>query len=214
MSLLDPRVGAIVLALLVATPCLAQTNLVTNESFDEDVSGWEPVEDYMSISFDSEDADDSEESGSARVTFNPFLGFETTGHVAQCVAVLPGRTYAGSASFLIPTEQNRQGAAGLRVAWYESTDCSGFSPEFGFGISGNAEGQWTDLPSVEFVAPDDIFSADVQLEVRKPVLGGALVILYDEVMFLPEPSSSLSGPAALICMIGLARWKRRRESRR
>ena len=139
-------------ALLVATPCLAQTDLVTNGNFDEDVARWEPVEDFMSISFDPEDVDGSEESGSARVAFNDVIGFEFTGHIAQCVAVLPGRTYAGSASFLIPTEQNRQGTAGLRIAWYESNDCSGFSPEFGFGISGNVEGQWTDLPPVEFVA--------------------------------------------------------------
>ena len=214
MSLLDPRVGALALALsLLATPSLAQGNLVANESFDVDVFGWEPVEDFMSISFDSDDVDGNEESGSARVTFNDVLEFETHGHVAQCVAVLPGETYTGSLSFLIPTEQEREGSAGLRVAWYESSDCSGFSPEFGFGLSNGFEGDWADLAPFEFVAPDDIFGAQVQLEILKPVLGLTLVILFDEVMFLPEPSQSLSGWVALISSIGVARWMRRRGSR-
>ncbi len=214
VSLRHPRIDALALALLVATPCLAQTNLVTNESFDEDVVGWEPVEDFMSISFDTADVDDDEESGSARVAFNPVLGFETTGHVAQCIAVLPGQTYTGSASFLIPIEQQRNGSAALRVAWYESIDCSGPSPEFAFGNSGNLVGDWANLSPSQFVAPDDIFSAEVQLEIRKPVLGGTLVIFYDEVVSLPEPSSSLNGVAALICVGGIAKWRRRREPRR
>ena len=63
------------------------------------------------------------------------------------------------------------------------------------------------------MAPDDIFGAQVQLEILKPVLGLTLVILFDEVMFLPEPSQSLSGWVALISSIGVARWMRRRGSR-
>ncbi len=214
MVLLDPRAAAFAFGLLFATPCLAQTNLVTNESFDADVFGWEAVEDFMSISFDADDVDGSEESGSARVSFNDVLEFETTGHVAQCVAVLPGRTYTGSVSFLIPTRKKREGSAGLRVAWYESSDCSPPSPEFGFGISSNFEGGWTDLAPFDFVAPDDIFGAEVQLEIRKPQLGGTLVIFFDEVRFVPEPSPSLSGWVALLSSVAAARWTRRRESRR
>jgi hypothetical protein len=210
MSLLDLHAGVIALALLIAAPALAQTNLVTNGSFDEDVLGWEPVEDFISIRFDPEDVDASEDSGSARVTFGEDL-LAKKGHVAQCVAVLPGRTYVGAASFLIPSEQNRMGSAGLRVAWFESSNCSGFFQD-GFGFSGNREGQWTDLPSLDFVAPDGIFSAEVQLEIQKPQLGGTLVAHYDEVMFLPEPSSSLSALTALAGIIALASWRRPRET--
>ena len=63
MHLLDPRARAVAavaaFALLFAPPCLAQTNLVTNESFDTNVLGWEAVEDFMSISFDADDVDGS-----------------------------------------------------------------------------------------------------------------------------------------------------------
>jgi hypothetical protein len=210
MSLLDLHAGVIALALLIAAPALAQTNLVTNGSFDEDVLGWEPVEDFISIRFDPEDVDASEDSGSARVTFGEDL-LAKKGHVAQCVAVLPGRTYVGAASFLIPSEQNRMGSAGLRVVWYKSSDCSGFFQN-GFGDSSEREGQWTDLPFLDFVAPEGVFSAGVQLEIQKLTHGGTLDVYFDEVMFVPEPSSSLSALAALIGIIGLASWRRPRET--
>ena len=213
MSLLDPRAGAVALALLIATPCLAQTNLVSNGSFDEDVLGWEPVEDFMSIRFaPEEDVDGSEDSGSALVTFG-HDSLKEEGHVVQCVAVLPGRTYEAAVSFLIPTEQNRKGSAGLRVVWYESSDCSGFF-ENGFGDSGKREGQWTDLPFLDFVAPKGVFSAGVQLEIQKLQHGHTLDVYFDEVMFVPEPSSSLSALAALISIIGLASWRRPRKAER
>ncbi len=211
MSLLDPRGGAVALALLIATPCLAQTNLVTNGSFDTQVLGWEPVEPFMSVDFDIEDVDESELSGSALVAFNSTLGTEKTGHVGQCVAVLPGRTYPGSVSFLIPTGQDRLGSAALRVAWYGSDDCSGVVSEVGFGNQSGFEGAWADLAPLQFVAPAGTASADVQLEIRKPVLGGTLIIHFDEVMFLPEPSPLLAGLAALVGVIGVARWTRRRR---
>ncbi len=204
----DLRVGAALLALLVAPPCLAQVDLLPNGSFDKDVSGWAPVEDFMSISFDTDDVDASDESGSARVTLSNFPN-ESLGFVAQCVAVFPGRSYLGSASFLIPSDQDRVGNAGMRVEWFESSDCSGPSPEFGFGVAFSTVGQWTDLPTVEFLAPDDVFSAEVQLQIDRPVFGtSGLDILYDEVTFVPEPSASLSGLAALIGIAALASRRR------
>ena len=212
-SYLDPRVGAVALALLVATPGLAQTDLVTNGSFELDVGvlGWEPVEDdtLLSLEFDPADVDDREDSGSARVTFKHFIGFVPPVHVTQCVAVHPGRTYTGSLSFLIPTGQNRPGSAALRVAWHESSDCRD-PARFAFGNSGDQVGDWTELAPFDFVVPDDIFGAEVQLEVKKDVTGSTLFVLFDEVMFVPEPSPSLGGLTALFGVAGVARWKRLR----
>lgn len=215
-ALRDLRLAALATALsLVATPVLAQqVNLVTNESFDVDVMDWEPVEGFMSIVFDAEDVDGDKESGSARITFNPTLDTSMTGHVAQCVQVVPGETYTGSVSFMIPTGQDRMGSAGLRTVWYESDDCSGPSPEFGFGLASDFEGAWVDLAPFEFVPPQDVFSAEVELQIQKPVLGGTLEIFFDEVMFLPEPSPLLGGLVAILSSVGVARWTRRRESRR
>ncbi len=204
--------GTLALALLLATPCAAQTNLITNGSFDEDVLDWEPIEDFMSIGFDPDDVDESEESGSAGVVFNPTLGFDTSGRVVQCVSVLPGRTYTGSASLLIPADQNRRGSAGLRVVWYESADCTNSVPGSGTSDFSDFEGAWTDLAPFDVVAPQGVFSAEVQLEVQKPVLGGTLAVLFDDVVFVPEPARSLGESVAVIIVLGVARVGSRRNA--
>jgi hypothetical protein len=51
-----------------------------------------------------------------------------------------------------------------------------------------------------------------ELEIQELQLGGTPVAHYDEVMFPPEPSSSLSALAAFTGIIGLASWRRPREA--
>jgi hypothetical protein len=209
MCLVSRSAGVLLLGFWIAVPGWAQTNQVTNGSFDMDVAGWTPVQTFMSVSFDPEDVDGSADSGSARVTFMSTLGLDTSGHIAQCVGVVPDRTYAGSTSFRIPASQDRPGSAGMRIAWHTSNDCSGQSPEFGFGNASNFVGPWADLTPVLFTAPIDARSAQVQLQINKPVLGGQLVILFDEVMFVPEPSATQAALTALVALVVLARQRRR-----
>jgi hypothetical protein len=169
----------------------------------------------MTIAFDPDDVGGDEKSGSALVTFNPTIETDTRGFVAQCVGeVAPGRTYVGLASFRIPSGQLRMGSAGTRIAWYTSHDCSGAVSEFALGPTGSGLDAWIDLPAADFVAPDDAFSAAVRLQIEKPQLGGTLVVYFDDVMFLPEPSPSLGAGAALLSGAALARYRRRRGLRR
>lgn len=198
-------------------PALGDENLLDNSSFDVDVLGWEPFEGtapFTSVVFDMDDVDADEMSGSARVTFEDTLAVDTSVFVVQCVRVRQGDSYEGSTSFLIPTGQSRTGSAGMRIFWYDSIDCSGDSSEFGFGNSSSFEGAWADLAPFDFVAPLGTNSAEVGLQIVKPQLGGSLEILFDEVMFVPEPSVLLDGCVAIASAAGLARWRRRRGSRR
>jgi hypothetical protein len=213
------RTGAVllllVLGLLAPTRARAVVDHVENGSFDDDVSGWTPVQAFMSISFDGDDVGGDEKSGSALVTFNPTIELDERGQVGQCVGeIAPGRTYVGLASFRIPSGQNRMGSAGLRIAWYPTHDCSGPVSQFAVGPMGAALDAWIDLPATDFVAPDDAFSAQVRLQIEKPVVGQSLVIYFDDVVFLPEPSPELAAGVALLSGAALARCRRRRGSRR
>ena len=62
---------------------------------------------------------------------------------------------------------------------------------------------------MESAMPIDARSAQVQLQIDKPVLGGVLVILFDEVMFVPEPPPALATMTALAALTGLAARRRR-----
>lgn len=194
-------VFALLLSCLAAWPAGAQQNVLVNGSFDEDVLGWAPVENYMSVSFDADDVDGDMESGSAVVTFNDTIEGDV-GSVAQCIQVRPGQVYTGTASYRIAPGQMRVGTAEMRFAWYTSSDCSGFSSATGFGNTGGVVGPWTDLAAAQFVAPSDAFSADVQLRIDKPQFGGVLAISFDA---LPEPSAALAAVTAMLTLLGLRR---------
>lgn len=206
------RAGVLALALVsTASAALAQQNLVTNPEFDEDAVGWQGVQDFMSIAFDSDDVDGDEESGSGLASFNPTIELDTLGQVANdCIeGVIPGNTYTASTSFRIPTGQERTGSAGVRVAWFTSDDCSGVVSAFGIGASSGAEGAWFDLTPVELVAPGNAGSAEMRLTIDKPQVGGTLVVFFDDATLLPEPALETSAIAAFSVLVALRRSPRR-----
>ncbi len=138
VGLIPPRrlsVSLLVVALaLVASAgdAAASGNLVTNGTFDNDITGW--VLDTGSIlntlSFaPNEDADGNPASGAAelRIGEGPFPSGQSYVETAvQCIPVVAGESYLALAEVRIPTaNQHPDTEANLSLFWYAGSDCSG-----------------------------------------------------------------------------------------
>ena len=100
-------------------------NLVSNPSFDTDVTGWAPFA-MTTIVWDPLDAHGNPASGSALVSNASTTPGDASGS-RQCVAgIIGGQAYHIGADILVPSGQAETGTGELLVQWYDQPGCGGF----------------------------------------------------------------------------------------
>lgn len=149
------------------------TNLLINGTFNSNLNGWLDIDggdSFYDLSWRNRDADGSSGSGSIYVKSKinaPFLDNQDSG--AQCVSLLPNRSYRANASVYVPTPAqadggtNHEGFARLRVRLFDGTDCAGSEifTEFSGSVDNDDEGAWRNI-SVSFQTTSDTQSAWIQ----------------------------------------------------
>ena len=171
---------AVLLVLLPSGGVADGDNRLSNGTFDDDVTGWDPILDTI-LMWDQADAGGDPNSGSARVT-NP-AGFPSTRGVKQCSDVLQGgHEYALSAMILIESLQPASGWGNLKIDVYPQVDCGG-SPvviQLSPIVYSATPDEWLEV--VESVAiPSNGQSAWVHLQVSKDAGTGNFDVIFDNV---------------------------------
>jgi hypothetical protein len=172
--------------LLSATPALAG-NLLSNPTFDTDLSGWAYV---GTGNWDASDALAQANSGSVVGTnssVSPFT-YETV-LVSACLPVNAGAGYDSSLDSRIPSGQGLTVNAFLEVAWYSQAGCSGLHFLGANSIAGNttADGLWHRATSNSSVtAPAAATHASVRVHLAKTEAGGTAAAYFDNLVFKPQ----------------------------
>ena len=118
------RLLTCLILVLFPTFAVAQ-NLLSNGSFDSNITGWEGDSLYTT-QWSSTDADDSATSGSLEIDSDIFDDLIVESDLAsQCVPAAPGRTFIFGGDVFVPTGQSAAGRALVRASSFASADCSG-----------------------------------------------------------------------------------------
>jgi hypothetical protein len=113
------RILTTVAACLALVPCaLDAQNLLVNPGFDDNLSGWTPVESGSDVQHSPIDANTSVHSGSARAT--NFIGSGSV--LSQCVTMAAGTHYAFSLKTRLPDPIN---IIVGRLRFFANASCSG-----------------------------------------------------------------------------------------
>jgi len=187
------RVFPAMLLVLLFQPAVAQ-NLVTNGTFDSDISGWEP-----DSSNDNEVTwvgdDGSTAPGSLQVSDNfNNGGVSTTAHAP--VPIQAGETYSiTAAAKVIGASEAR--AATLVIRWLDENQwATGFSNYAGTSPDDPTD-QWHDIEG-QFTAPEDTHFAQVMLGVETSDSGSQndSIARWDDVRFSLADNEGFSVLAA------------------
>jgi hypothetical protein len=192
--------GALALGSLLGLDARAQ-NLLTNSTFDANVSGWS---NQAFLSWSSNDADGSAGSGSAQVRNNgtPPVTIKS----GQCVAITGGLTYAYAADYFIPSGQTDSGEADLILSFYSSSNCViGYIT--GDMVGGALIDTWDHLEG-RLDAPAGAGYAKVELGSNKlsGMTGTNYYVQMDNI-FLPEASAGLQQGLAAAALLAAARGR-------
>ena len=170
----------------VAAPGPARAGeLVTNGSFDHDLSSWKyaNVPGY-GVAWSSEDAEGSPSSGSAALSnSNSPAGYSAV-LVSQCVPVEEGTTYRAAAKLLLPDGQDRTGRIAALLLWWGSEDCTNSSISSDFIGLDDTPGDWVEY-QIEAMAPPGAKGVEVRAGVDKVEAAGALSGNLDDVSVMP-----------------------------
>jgi hypothetical protein len=205
------RTRAAVLSVVVAAiaqSAVAQTNLIQNGSFDDDVSGWQDVTPPGEGWADS-DAAANPDSGSVRIFHS---GVQNSGlYVEQCIPVTAGETYTYGASTLLSETLGTSGRSDVDLIFWSVPACENLVAGGEPALSTVVTGAWIDLQT-STVAPPGAVAATLTLITVK--LSGApsdrFDVYYDDAfVFAPEPDATALGAAAIASL-----WARRRARRR
>jgi uncharacterized protein DUF11 len=189
MPALRPQHLLFALGLAVVPSAASPANLLTNSTFDTDLSGWLVVNDSLSqVTFDATlDANSSPTSGSAR--YAKAAGMSCVPNLYQCVdGITAGKAYDLGGSINIPIGQPANSDAFIALAWFTGAACTasrivapaaGVIPTFGV---------WTSVSANNEVAPAGAVSAAVNVTGCNP-LGLPLDANFDQ-LFL-QPSSTV-----------------------
>lgn len=135
---------------------LRAQNLLVNPDFEHDVIGWDSGG-LAGVEWNSRDAGDSSDSGSAKVFLvdeRPSIG----SGISQKIPVTPGDTFDMGAKVLFGSDQDSTVAAEVFVFWYETTSgCSGqYLESRGYSefVAVQPEETWQSLSLQDAVAPD------------------------------------------------------------
>lgn len=160
----------------------AKVNVLTNTTFDSNVSGW-----GIHLGFPTTSVGFFK--GTAKVTNLSDLNTATSGVASQCVSVDRGATYFFSYEAYIPSGQERDGGAHERVFWYEAANCTGRIVAAPWGPNKyTAQRTWIPSESI-FIVPMEAASAEVMIAAMKdtPKAGqspnGPFLVHFDNVEF-------------------------------
>lgn len=156
--------AAAALSLLLALPAASQ-NLVTNGTFDTNVSGWGTFDPNIVASWSALDAAGSSQSGSLLLSNNAPNGLNSGGY--QCIAnVTPGQRLDAGGQIRIPSG----GAVGqtfLIVFFLTNPNCSGSVVGPTNIVGASVFDAWTPVQLPNVVVPAGAGSAQVQLSIIK-----------------------------------------------
>lgn len=173
---------AVVVAAVMAVPIpvVGFDNLVSNGSFDTDLSGWSQVWGQVAWSPESTGAG---ASGSARLTgIHPFGGTADT-PLWQCVPLGEGR-YLLRAAIRVPVGQSRTGHGYVLAYAYGDDGCGGGPVAGAFSTTPITASEWTRGATVVAVPPSGA-SVSVRASVVKHEDGGTFDLLLDDVELIP-----------------------------
>lgn len=176
------RFAIIVLAsfALVVTPVVAQ--LVTNPTFDADVSGWSASYQQALVEWSALDAGANPDSGSALVT-NVAGGPGDGSGAYQCVGGIPAQaTYWLTAVVQFPSGQTETGFADLLVQLFAEPGCKGSATGLvlSSAVNSSRQDQWLPLWKL-FTTPALTQSLRLRLDLYKVEAGGSLGAHFDDV---------------------------------
>ena len=162
-------------------PDCAET-LVSNPSFDSDVSHW-VAEQNVAQSWSSSDATTSARSGSLRVE-NSLVGEVPTLAIAgttQCIAVSGGLLIDAYVQLTLASGGASESAAALETRFYSSEDCTG-DVEMSRGANAALSGSdWLAI-GLSAQSPPATRSVQVRLVAIKPFSEQPLAVLFDNVL--------------------------------
>lgn len=161
----------------------AQPNLLDNPGFDQDLSGWDIVQERPAV-WDPEDAVALPDSGSARLTHDEPLGGGYLSILRQCVPIDGADQFRISGLMFNPPDQPISGSAAIQAIPTRFADCTG-AVGFIYGPDDvSSSGNWqyreatfsTEHPTIDFQA----------IEIRLMVLKAQAVetprvALFDEI---------------------------------
>ncbi len=127
---------------LVAVTNLQAQNLLTNPTFETDISGWDNPYSAQAA-WQALDADGSSSSGSAILT-NTLCNGGTSKMISQCLAVEEGDEYAFSGKIHETSGQNGTGRGVLWVDVYSTTNCTGTRVDYARSLEAGAPDIWWD----------------------------------------------------------------------
>jgi hypothetical protein len=193
----------------LAPSAFAQTNLIQNAAFDDDLAGWQDVG-PAEVWDGAVDVDGDPLSGSLRITHS---GPSSSGfYVEQCIPITPGETYTYGASHL-SNGAVATGRADVDLLFWATLDCEDGVAGGADVVSSTATGAWLPL-GTSTVAPAGAVAATLSLGAFKSSgLAGDLWIVHfdDAFVFAPEPGATALGAASVLAL-GLTSRARRRAA--
>jgi hypothetical protein len=174
-------------ALAVPLRLSAQTNLLTNPTFDTDVNGW-TAGGCVTLGLSTANADVMHPAGSALVTRLLCASIASPYVAYQCVPVTAGNTYDAAGDLFIAA--GNSGSLGAVVTEYwDGADCTGTSLQIVGPGSIPPKGQWVHTSTLSF-APFAALSASVEMRLTitgPPEGSGPDTVQFDDMRFARVP---------------------------
>ena len=177
----------------------AAQNILVNPGFATSLAGW-TVESGVSAGWAPLDIAGSAASGSALVTnSSSTAGF--SGGLTQCVAVVPGVTYAFRVRFLVPSGQASTARVQGALDYFSGPSCGGGTVG-GFGngtgaITSDFDAWGSDFAIGTGVIPSGVASALVDVRLLKVAAGGIVQAYFDEPSLAPVATLTIPASASI-----------------
>lgn len=184
--------------ILGSGPAAAQ-NILVNPGFAASLAGW-TVEPGVSAVWSPLDIAESGASGSALIANSAStVGF--SGGLTQCVAVVPGATYALRIRYRVPSGQASAVRAQASLDYFSGPSCEG-SNVGGFGNGTGAIASDFDAWGPDFavgtgVVPSGVVSALVAVRLAKSGAGGIALAYFDEPSLAPVATLTIPASASI-----------------
>ena len=205
----------IFLAIIATCAAASAQNLLSNPNFDTDLSSWHS--EGATIAWDSQDADGSSSSGSAKIILPANSG--PGGFLKPCTPLPAGASFSFGGKFLIPPGQIGTTTASLEINWYSGADCNNlvaFGPNTD-AVTATGEWKTSRLDNVVPPAGTDHFDIEVQLYAGSHS-GPSVTGYFDDAFLVPgSVTASCVASDTTLCLNGgrykvTARWRTHTDS--
>ncbi len=179
-------------------PAVAQ-NVLVNPGFAASLAGW-TVEPGVSAAWSPLDIAESGTSGSA-IIVNTASTAGFSGGLTQCVAVVPGVTYALRLRYRVPSGQATAVRAQAALDYFSGPSCDGRDVG-GFGngtgsIASDFDAWGPDFAVGSGVVPSGVASALVAVRLVKIEAGGIVLAYFDEPSLAPVATLTIPASASI-----------------